>query len=70
MLPEETATEDLGLFLSEFLLPGDVVAPDYLFSEPAEVAREVARSAAGTSDHWPRLAPGTTLVPLPLPNGS
>ena len=26
VLPEETATEDLGLFLSEFLLPGDVVA--------------------------------------------
>jgi phosphoglycolate phosphatase len=45
-------------------------APDYLFSEPAEIAREVALSAAGASDHWPRLAPGITLAPLPLPNGS
>ncbi|MBE7247290.1 MAG: HAD hydrolase-like protein [Actinomycetospora chiangmaiensis] len=44
--------------------------PDYLFSEPAEIAREIARLAAGVSDHWPRLAPGTTLAPLPLPNGS
>lgn len=41
-------------------------APDYLFSEPGEIAR----LAAGASDHRPRLAPGTTLAPLPLPNGS
>jgi phosphoglycolate phosphatase len=41
-------------------------APDYLFAEPAEIAR----AAAGASDHWPRFAPGITLVPLPLPNGS
>ncbi len=42
------------------------LGPEHLFSEPAEIARLVA----GEADHMPRLAPGTTLVPLPLPNGS
>ncbi len=40
--------------------------PEHLFSEPGEIARLVAGAAA----HRPRLAPGTTLAPLPLPNGS
>lgn len=40
--------------------------PEYLFSEPAEIARLLA----GAPAHMPRLAPGTTLAPLPLPNGS
>ena len=43
-----------------------VQGPDYQFPDPAAIAR----LAAGASGHWPRLAPGTTLVPLPLPNGS
>ncbi|AWV16059.1 HAD family hydrolase [Methylobacterium sp. XJLW] len=42
------------------------LGPEHLFSKPAEIARLVA----GEADHMPRLAPGTTLVPLPLPNGS
>lgn len=42
------------------------LGPDHLFAEPAEIAR----LAAGAADHWPRVAPGTTLAPLPLPNGS
>ncbi|MCJ2088715.1 HAD hydrolase-like protein [Methylobacterium sp. E-005] len=40
--------------------------PDYLFSNPGEIARLLA----GAPAHMPRLAPGTTLAPLPLPNGS
>jgi phosphoglycolate phosphatase len=40
--------------------------PDHLFVEPAEIVRRVADPV----DHMPRLAPGTMLVPLPLPNGS
>ncbi|MCJ2054645.1 HAD hydrolase-like protein [Methylobacterium sp. J-070] len=40
--------------------------PDYLFTEPAEIGALVA----GGADYWPRVAPGTTLAPLPLPNGS
>jgi phosphoglycolate phosphatase len=42
------------------------LGPEHLFSEPAEIAR----LAAGATDYWPRFAPGTTLAPLPLPNGS
>ena len=40
--------------------------PEHLFSEPGAIARLVAGAAA----QRPRLAPGTTLAPLPLPNGS
>lgn len=40
--------------------------PEYLFANPGEIARLLA----GAPAHWPRLAPGTTLAPLPLPNGS
>lgn len=40
--------------------------PEHLFSEP----RDIARLLAGAPAHRPRLAPGTTLAPLPLPNGS
>lgn len=48
--------------------PGALAAlgPDYVFSEPAEIARLVA----GAAGQRPRFAPGTTLAPLPLPNGS
>lgn len=42
------------------------LGPEHLFSEPGEIAR----LAAGGAGHMPRLAPGTMLVPLPLPNGS
>jgi phosphoglycolate phosphatase len=42
------------------------LGPEYVFSEPAEIAR----LAAGAAGHRPRFAPGTTLAPLPLPNGS
>jgi len=42
------------------------LGPEHLFSEPGEIAR----LAAGGGGHMPRLAPGTMLVPLPLPNGS
>jgi phosphoglycolate phosphatase len=41
--------------------------PEHLF---AAIARLLAETPAGAADHWPRFAPGTTLVPLPLPNGS
>jgi phosphoglycolate phosphatase len=42
------------------------LGPEYVFSEPAEIAR----LAAGAVVQRPRFAPGTTLAPLPLPNGS
>ena len=42
------------------------LGPDHMFAEPAEIARLVA----GAPDYRPRLAPGTTLAPLPEPNGS
>ncbi|URD40152.1 HAD hydrolase-like protein [Methylobacterium tardum] len=42
------------------------LGPEYVFSEPAEIAR----LAAGAVGQRPRFAPGTTLAPLPLPNGS
>ncbi|MGH1587235.1 HAD hydrolase-like protein [Methylobacterium phyllosphaerae] len=42
------------------------LGPEHLFSDLAEIARLVA----GEADHMPRFAPGTTLVPFPLPNGS
>ncbi|MBE7220766.1 MAG: HAD hydrolase-like protein [Caulobacteraceae bacterium] len=40
--------------------------PEHLFSEP----QDIARLLAGAANYRPRLAPGTTLAPLPLPNGS
>jgi phosphoglycolate phosphatase len=40
--------------------------PEHLFSNPGEIARLLA----GAPAQRPRLAPGTTLAPLPLPNGS
>ena len=42
------------------------LGPEHLFAEPGEIARLVAGDAA----YMPRFAPGTTLAPLPLPNGS
>lgn len=48
VLPDETATEDLGLFLSEFLLPGDVVAlSGGLGGGKTTLARAVIRELAG-----------------------
>jgi len=62
VLPEETATEDLGLFLSEFLLPGDVVAlSGGLGGGKTTLARAVIRELAGD----PRLevpSPTFTLI--------
>ena len=62
VLPEETATEDLGLFLSELLLPGDVVAlSGGLGGGKTTLARAVIRELAGD----PRLevpSPTFTLV--------
>lgn len=48
VLPEEGATEDLGLFLAEFLLPGDVVAlSGGLGGGKTTLARAVIRELAG-----------------------
>jgi N-acetylmuramate 1-kinase len=48
VLPEETATEDLGLFLSEFLMPGDVVAlSGGLGGGKTTLARAVIRELVG-----------------------
>jgi N-acetylmuramate 1-kinase len=62
VLPEETATEDLGLFLSEFLMPGDVVAlSGGLGGGKTTLARAVIRELAGD----PRLevpSPTFTLI--------
>ncbi|MCJ2050185.1 tRNA (adenosine(37)-N6)-threonylcarbamoyltransferase complex ATPase subunit type 1 TsaE [Methylobacterium sp. J-070] len=62
VLPEETATEDLGLFLSEFLLPGDIVAlSGGLGGGKTTLARAVIRELTGD----PRLevpSPTFTLI--------
>ena len=48
VLPEEVATEDLGLFLAEFLMPGDVVAlSGGLGDGKTTLARAVIRELAG-----------------------
>ncbi|MEE7477317.1 tRNA (adenosine(37)-N6)-threonylcarbamoyltransferase complex ATPase subunit type 1 TsaE [Methylobacterium hispanicum] len=51
VLPEEGATEDLGLFLAEFLLPGDVVAlSGGLGGGKTTLARAVIRELTGDPD--------------------
>lgn len=48
VLPEEGATEDLGLFLSEFLMPGDLVAlSGGLGGGKTTLARALIRELAG-----------------------
>ncbi len=49
MLPDESATEDLGRFLAEFLLPGDIVAlSGGLGGGKTTLARALVRELAGT----------------------
>ena len=73
-------TERTGLRNDSFFSAGKVVwllenVPGLrAHAEAGEIALglfvHAARLVAGAADHRPRFAPGTTLVPLPLPNGS
>ena len=70
VLPEETATEDLGLFLSEFLLPGDLVAlSGGLGGGKTTLARAVIRELAGDPGLEVPSPTFTLIQPYAAPDG-